>query len=67
MRTFVDNCEFKDGMYRGLQTENMINKFFEERKKSGPQGSVSEFADLNLFIYIVIRDSKLLELREKIE
>lgn len=56
-------------MYRGLQTENIITKFFEERKRSIAEGlaSVSEFADLNLFIYIVIRDSKLLELREKIE
>ena len=55
-------------MYRGLQTENMIIKFFQERQKNRlTQGSVSEFADLNLFIYIVIRDSKLLELREKIE
>ena len=50
-----------------MQTEHMINKFFEERNKSGVQGNISEFADLNLFIYIVIRDSKLLELREKIE
>lgn len=41
----------------------MVHKYFEERQK----GSISEFADLNLFIYIVIRDSKLLELREKIE
>lgn len=47
----------------------MINKFFEERNKKGARegGSISEFADLNLLIYIVIRDSKLLELREKIE
>lgn len=68
MRAFVDNCEFKDQSYRGLKTENIINKFFEKRQKKG-QGSVqiSEFADLNLFIYIVIRDSKLLELRDKIE
>ena len=54
-------------MYRGLQTENIVHKYFEERKKAGASGGISEFADLNLFIYIVIRDSKLLEMREKIE
>ena len=29
--------------------------------------TISEFAELNLFIYVIIRDSKLIELREKIE
>ena len=29
--------------------------------------SMTEFADLNLFIYIVFRDAKLLELRDSIE
>lgn len=49
----------------------MVHQYFETRKKHEKDGQaasmISEYADLNFFIYIVIRDSKLLELREKIE
>ena len=77
MRAFVNNCEFKDAQYRGLQTESMVEQYFQSKQQaealedegSGqPQRSRQpDMADLNLFIYIVIRDEKLLQLRDKIE
>ena len=61
-RSFVDNCEFKDQSFKGLDTEAMVEEFFA--RKAAAQ---NEFAQLNLFIYVILRDSKLMELRPKLE
>lgn len=31
VRGFVDGCEFKDGQYRGLQTESMVEQYFQSK------------------------------------
>jgi hypothetical protein len=30
-RSFVENCEFKEQQFRGLKTDEMITRFFEQR------------------------------------
>ena len=57
----------------------MVEQYFKDKmtqpSKSQEQGKANpkinleadRLADLNLFIYIVIRDEKLLQLRDKIE
>lgn len=59
-RSFVENCEFKDQQYRGLPTDEMVQEFFNRARGN-------EAAELNLCIYVLIRDNKLLELRQKFE
>lgn len=77
VRGFVDGCEFKEGQYRGLQTESMVEQYFlaQEQQAAEEDGDPSQprrrrqhsMSDLNLLVYIVIRDEKLLQLRDKIE
>lgn len=66
-RAFVDNCEFKDQQFRGLLTEEMVHEFFAAMGAARQSNSVNEFAELNLCIYVLIRDSKLIELRSRLE
>ena len=33
VRAFVNNCEFKEAQYRGLQTENMVEQYFESKQQ----------------------------------
>lgn len=59
-RTFVETCEFKDAQFCGLDTEGMVRAFFDQRSHSAEE---NPFAILNLVIYVIERDAKLLELR----
>jgi hypothetical protein len=51
--------EFKDKSYRGYDTELLVKQFM------GSQNS--EHAKLNMAIYVLVRDARLLELRPKLE
>lgn len=69
-RSFVENCEFKEQQYRGLKTDLMVAKFFEQRalvKRGESEKASDDFSELNLCIYVLIRDNKLLELRQRFE
>ena len=57
--SFVDNLEFKDKSYRGYTTEQLVHDFLQKTE--------SESAQLNMAIYVLVRDAKLLELRSKLE
>ena len=57
--SFVDNLEFKERSYRGYATEKLLTRFLSEEK--------TEAAKLNMAIYVLVRDARLLELRPKLE
>lgn len=70
-RSFVENCEFKEQQFRGLKTDEMITRFFKQqaqlKQEKIEKSSNDDFAELNLCIYVLIRDNKLLELRQRFE
>jgi hypothetical protein len=56
-KTFVDCIEFKNNQWQAVPSESVAS----EHRPDGGQ------SDVNLLIYVLIRDSKLLELRDKLE
>lgn len=58
-RTFVEGIEFKMSEYQSVDTQSIISYHL-----SLPR---SDARDANLVIYVLTRDSKLLQLREKLE
>lgn len=58
-RAFVDGIEFKGGDYQAIGTEELISYHLGQPR--------SATKDLNLMMYVLTRDSKLLQLRDKLE
>ena len=55
-RAFIESIEFKNNEWQNVNSASIISGY-----ESSPE------TDINLLIYILIRDHKLLELREKLE
>jgi hypothetical protein len=55
---FVDSIEFRNGEYTGVNSGLKVR---------GLAGNLSGLVQRNLAVYVLQRDSKLLELRSKLE
>jgi len=58
-RTFVEGIEFKGGEYQSVETQSIITYHLGMAR--------SDVRDMNLMIYVLLRDNKLLQLRDKLE
>ena len=58
-RTFVEGIEFRGSEYQAVDTQSIVNYHLNLLR--------SDIKDTNLVIYVLTRDSKLLQLREKLE